>query len=195
MSLVNALSLLHSGHLVIHHETAYAIVDERLVICRFNREEHSITHYFESEQSINKLFELFETFKSQSGVNVFMRPPIPESLVCEDGLLYDFSKLLETICPDCGTDCNRKTVIRHGKYARCPGCGRNYWRASLISGERETATPKKYRFKADDALGEKSVSPEVKKKMKAEDEERLVEQLIEARLANPKPITKRLVVS
>lgn len=189
MSLKNALDLLHTGHLVIHREVAYAIVDERLVICDYDSEEHKIIHYYESDQPVNLLFSLFQNFKMYAGKNVLQRPNIPEAIVVENGELFDFSKLLETECPECQTWCGKKTVIRHGRYAKCPGCHRSYWKAPLFSAVQD-----QYVFKASDAIKPSNFTKFVKltKKEREAQEELLLEKKIEEKIETAPTVKRKL---
>ena len=142
MSFWKATEVMASGHIVIHKDVTYAIINERICACRFDIENNELLHSFEIDSSVNLLALLFDTFVPHFGNNVFKRPPVPETYVIEDGMLYDFSRLPEHTCQTCFTWCGKKNVVREGKYALCPGCNRRFFRASRLDGTVEDA-PKK----------------------------------------------------
>lgn len=142
MSLWKAINVMVEGNLIVHKDVAYAIIDERVCVCRYDIENNRIEHHHEVETSMRLMAQLFDTFVPHFGTNVFRRPSVPEFYVIEEGHLYDFSSVPEIHCPQCFTYCSRNTVYREGRYALCPGCNRRFWRASRYDGVREVVAPK-----------------------------------------------------
>lgn len=142
MSLWKAVEVMAKGNLILHKEVAYAIINERICACRYDKELGKIEHHHEVETSVLLLAELFDCFVPHIGINVFRRPPIPEFYVIEEGHLYDFSSFPDLLCPHCLTCCSRDTIYREGKYALCPGCNKRLWKAIRYDGVRDVVAPK-----------------------------------------------------
>lgn len=171
MSLWKAIELMAEGNLVVHKDVSYAIIDERICVCRFNAESEQIEHHYEIETSANLLAKLFDTFVPHSGSNVFRRPSVPEFYVIEQGHLYDFSNVPSTTCPNCMTECRRDNVFREGRYALCPGCGRRFWRASRYDGFNEVPISRPKPLKKE--------KPEKPEKPKPPTNDEIIEKLME----------------
>lgn len=142
MSLWIAIETLSQGNLIVHRDVYYAIINERLSFCRYDRESNTILYSEIIQTPISLLAETFDTFVPTVGTNVFRRPIVPEFYIIEQGTLYDFSNLPDILCPNCLSTFNKHTAIIEGKYARCSGCNKRIYRASRFDGVKETAPPK-----------------------------------------------------
>lgn len=155
-----------------------AIVDDRICWVKFLPEGEGLAQ-FECSMPVWEFGAWTDNFSGKSPEAIRDIPEIV-LLIGPDGE-HDFTKLPIHLCPKCFTNVHKKNAVLEGRYAHCPNCFRQFYKAPRLDGV------------ADPTIGvdkpKRTGGWGVKKEV-----EKVVPKTVEEMLAEAKPIKMKIRV-
>lgn len=132
--LTKVLAHLTANKVVTIDGVSCAIVEGRICWVKFLPEDQGI-NAFDCTISMNQFGIWADKFNPKIE-GAIKDVPLVEALISADGL-YDFTKMLIHECPNCQTRVTKENAILEGRFAHCPHCFRQFYKAPRIDGVRD----------------------------------------------------------